>query len=220
MNFYKVVFILALLAGCGTPTPQSSPQLVNVYVTSAAYPSVGDLYNCASPSVIINLSNPQSAELTLRLGVPDHLTTPAFQISTEEVLVIVHPQSGVSSLTLDQVRSIFLGQAVNWNEIGGNDLPIQVWSFSPDEDVQEIFSQNVMNGQPVTSLSRLAVSGEGMAEALGDNPGSVGILPRRLMTGALQNVFSVANVPVLIITKAPPVGGINYLISCLQQKSH
>jgi len=87
------VFFLALLAGCGTPTPQTTPQLVNVYVTSAAYPWVSGLYDCASNSAVINLSGPQSAEFTMRLGVPDHLTTPAFQISTEQVLVIVHPQN-------------------------------------------------------------------------------------------------------------------------------
>jgi len=220
MNRYYAVFFLALFAGCGTPTPQTTPQLVNVYVTSAAYPWVSGLYDCASNSAVINLSGPQSAEFTMRLGVPDHLTTPAFQISTEQVWVIVHPQTGVASLTLDQVRSIFLGQVMNWKEMGGNDLPIQVWSFSPDEDVQDIFSQTVMNGQPVTSLSRLAVSGRGMAEAIAKNPGSVGILPRRLMTNAIQNVFTVAIVPVLIITRTPPAGVINNLISCLQQESH
>jgi hypothetical protein len=220
MNLYKVVFVFALLAGCGTSTPQASPQLVNVYVTSAAYPWVSDLYDCASTSAAINLSGPQSAELTLRLGVPEHLTTPAFQISTEEVLVIVHPRSGVASLTLDQVRSIFLGQVINWKEIGGNDIPIQVWSFSPDEDVQVTFSQTVMDGQPITSLARLAVSGEGMAEDIGNNPGSVGILPRRLMTANIQNVFTAAKVPVLIITKSAPTGIINDLIGCLQQESH
>lgn len=77
-----------------------------------------------------------------------------------------------------------------------------------------------MNGQPITSLARLAVSGESMVEAVGTNPGSVGILSRRLITSVVQNVFTVAKVPVLIITKSPPEGAISELISCLQQESH
>jgi phosphate transport system substrate-binding protein len=156
----------------------------------------------------------------MRLGVPDHLSTPSFQVSSEDVLVIVHPQTGVPSLSLDQVRSIFLGQVVNWKDVGGNDLPVQVWSFSADEDVQGIFSQAVMNWQPITSLARLAVSDESMAEAVEKNPGSVGILPRRLMTSALQSVFTAAKAPVLIITKSTPKGAIEDLISCLQQEGH
>ncbi len=220
MKRYVVAIIFGLLAGCGTPTPQTTPQLVNVYVSSAAYPWVNDLYNCTPTSAVINLSDPLSADVTMRLGVPDHLTTPGFQVSSEDILVIVHPQTGVLSLTLFQVRSIFLGQVVNWKDVGGSDLPVQVWSFSPDEDVQDLFSQTVMNGQPITSLARLAVSGESMVEAVGTNPGSVGILSRRLITSAVQNVFTVAKVPVLIITKSPPEGAISELISCLQQESH
>ena len=220
MKRHFAVFIFALVAGCSTPTPQTTPQLINVYVSSAAYPWVSDLYNCAPTFAIINLSAPQSADVTMRLGVPDHLTAPAFQISTEDVLVIVHPQNGVTSLTLDQVRSIFLGQVMNWKDMGGNDLPVQVWSFSPDEDLQGIFSQAVMNGQPITSLARLAVSGESMAEAIEANPGSVGILPRRFMTSSILNVFTAAKVPVLIITKSTPDGAIDDLINCLQQEGH
>ncbi len=220
MKRFFVVFIFGLLAGCSTPTPQTTPQLVNVYVSSAAYPWVNDLYNCAPTSAVINLSDPMSADVTMRIGVPDHLTTPSFQISSEDILVIVHPQNGVTSLTLDQVRSIFLGQVVNWTDVGGSDISIQVWSFSPNEDVQGIFSQAVMNGQPVTSLARLAVSAESMVKAIEKNPGTVGILPRRLMTSGVKSVFIAAKAPVLIITKSSPEEPITSLIGCLQQESH
>ena len=220
MKLYFVAFIFGLLAGCSTPTPQTTPQLVNVYVSSAAYPWVNDLYNCAPTSAVINLSDPMSADVTMRIGVPDHLTTPSFQISSEDILVIVHPQNGVTSLTLDQVRSIFLGQVVNWTDVGGSDISIQVWSFSPNEDVQGIFSQAVMNGQPVTSLARLAVSAESMVKAIEKNPGTVGILPRRLMTSGVKSVFIAAKAPVLIITKSSPEEPITSLIGCLQQESH
>jgi hypothetical protein len=75
-----------------------------------------------------------------------------------------------------------------------------------------------MYGQPITSLARLAVSGDSMADAIGTNPGSVGILPHRLMTDAVQSVFTAAKAPVLIITKSTPEGAIEDLISCLQQE--
>jgi hypothetical protein len=214
------LFIQALLTACGTATPQATQQVLNVYITSGAYPLVGNLYDCAATSSVINLSAPESSEITIRLGAPDHLTTPAYQISTEEIAVIISPQTGVASLTLDQVRSIFLGQVVNWKDVGGKDLPLQVWSYSPEEDIQEIFSQTVMNGQPITSTARLATSSAGMAKAIGTNPGAVGILPRKLMSSELQVVFTAAKVPVLAITKGIPTGSINSLLSCLQRESH
>ena len=67
-------------------------------------------------------------------------------------------------LTADQVHSIFLGQVTNWKDVGGSDMPIQVWTYAQGEDIQQIFEQNVMEDQPVTSLARLAVSVQNMFE--------------------------------------------------------
>jgi ABC-type phosphate transport system substrate-binding protein len=215
-NLAFCTLCFSLLAACATPTPQPTPQLINVYVTDAAYPWVSGLYDCAATFAAINLVDPASADLTLRLGEPDHLITPAYQISAEDLLVIANPQSGVDSLTLDQIRSLFLGQATNWKEVGGNDIPVQVWTFSSYEDVQGIFSKVVMNGQPVTSLARLATSAQVMQGAIDAIPGSIGILPRRLLEGNAKSIFMAAKVPVLAITKSEPEGATRDLISCLQ----
>jgi len=175
------------------------------------------LYDCASTSTVINLSDPQSADITLRLGEPDHLTTPAYQISTEDILAIVHPQTGVGSLTLDQVRALFLGQVLNWKDLGGKDLPVQVWSY-PDDDIQEILIKSVTDGQPVTSLAHLATSAQVMQGLIEAMLGSIGILPRSLLEGSGKDVYKVATVPVLAITKSQPQGAIREIIGCLQEK--
>jgi len=220
-NHVAILFLLSfLLSACGTSTPQVTPQLVSIYISSGAYPIVNKLYNCASNQAIIKLSDPQSADIVIRIGEPDHLNTPAYQIATEDIIVIVHSGTGISTFTMDQVRSIFLGQATNWKELGGNDLPIQVWSFSPTEDVQEIFNHTVMEGQAITSTARLAVSGENMATSISSIPGSIGVLPRQLLANNSQDVFTVAKAPVLAITKITPVGPVNEIIGCLQKVSH
>jgi hypothetical protein len=219
-NRLLFIFAVGFISACGTPTLQPTPQLVNVYITSAAYSWVSDLYNCTTPSSVINLTGPNSADVTIRLGEPADLTTPAFQISTEDILVITHPQTGIASLNMEQVRSIFLGQTLNWKEVGGNDLAVQVWSFSPGADIQETFNKVVMHGDPVTSTARLAVSSKNMADAVKENPGSIGVLPRHFLTDGVENVFTATNVPVLAITQVEPTGVVNGIINCLQQGSH
>lgn len=218
MSRSLILFLLFtfLLASCATPTPAVTPQAVTVYATSAVYPRLNDLYNCASSSVVIELADAQSADISLRLGEPADLSAPAYQIDSEDVLVVVHPQTGVGHLTLEQVRAIFLGQVTSWEEVGGDDLPVQVWTFAPEEDVARIFDQAVMNGQPVTSLARLAVSAQAMSDSVGTEPGSVGVLPRRWKAGNTRDVFLVASVPVLAITKSEPHGAVKELLACLQ----
>ena len=97
---------------------------------SAASSTLTDLYNCSTPSTAILLSDPQSADITIRLGPPDSLSSPAFQIGTDDVAVIVQPQNNTDNLTADQIHSIFLGQVTNWKDVGGSDMPIQVWTYA------------------------------------------------------------------------------------------
>ncbi len=212
------IFLLSfsLLYACTAQPLQTTPQLLNVYISSAAYPWASVFYDCASTSTVINLSDPRSADITLRLGEPDHLLTPAYQISTEDILAIVHPQTGVGSLTLYQIRALFLGQVLNWKDVGGKDLSVQVWSY-PDVDIQQIFIKSVMDGQPVTSLAHLATSPQVMQGAVDAMPGSIGILPRSLLNGGGTDVYKVATVPVLAITKSEPQGPLRELIGCLQE---
>jgi hypothetical protein len=206
-----------LLSACGAPTSQATPQLVKVYVTSAASSRLTDLYNCSSPSTAILLSDPQTADITLRLGPPDSLSSPAFQVGTDDVAVIVQSQYNIDALTVDQVHSIFLGQVTNWKDVGGSDLPIQVWTYAQGEDIQQIFEQRVMNNQPVTSLARLAVSAQNMSDSVATNAGSIGFMPRSLETANVRDVYKVASEPLLAITKSQPQGEVNDLIACLQK---
>ena len=217
-DYILFFFGLILLSACGVQTSQATPQLVKVYVTSAASSRLPDLYNCATPSTAILLSDPQTADISIRLGPPDNLSSPSFQIGTDDVVVIVQSQNNINQLTADQIHSIFLGQVSNWKDIGGSEMPVQVWAYAPSEDIQQIFEQNVMNNQPVTSLARLAVSAQNMLDSIAKNAGSIGYLPRSLGMANVHVVYKVASEPLLAITKSQPQGVINNLIACLQSK--
>jgi len=211
------IFALILLNACGAQTSQATPQLVKVYVTSAASSRLTDLYNCSTPSTAILLSDPQTADISIRLGPPDSLSSVAFQIGTDDVAVIVQSQNNIDNLTVDQIHSIFLGQVTDWKDVGGSGLPIQVWTYAQGEDIQQIFEQNVMNNQPVTSLARLAVGAQNMLDSIAKNAGSIGYLPHSLETANVHDVYKVAPEPLLAITKSQPQGVVNDLIACLQK---
>ena len=137
-------------------------------------------------------------------------------MGTEDILIVNHPQAGIGSLALDQVRELFSGRINNWKDVGGNDLPVQVWTYSPGEDIQDIFSGAVMHGEPVSSFARLAVSAQAMSDGIGNTPGSIGYLPRRWKAGNTREALNAVTVPVLVITRTPPEGPEMELIACLQ----
>ncbi len=213
-----VLCAAVLVAACTSIAPSTTPELLRVYASSATYPWLEAAYTCASPTAAIEITSPDSAQLRLRFGEPTILESSAFQIGTDDLLVVVQPQAAVSSLTLDQVRQVFSGQVQQWKDVGGADLEIQVWTYSEGEDVQVLFDRLVMRGEPVASLARLAASAQAMSDSVGATPGAIGFLPRRWKAGNTEAVFTLPSIPILALASSPPQGALRNLIACMQSK--
>src|SRR5687767_1514940 len=48
-------------------------------------------------------------------------------IATDAIAFITHPQLGIDSLSVMQVKQILSGHILNWKELGGPDLPIKIY---------------------------------------------------------------------------------------------
>ena len=204
------LFLLAfiILLSCSPSAPLATPQLITVYSTSAAEPWLPPLYVCAqSLATLSRVDNPEEAEIILRVGEPEFLDLPAFQIDTEEILIVTHRQSPVQNLSLEKTRSLFMGQG---------DQSVQVWVYAPGEDLQQVFDRVVMTGGSVTPSARIAVHPQQMSDTLVNESNSVGILPRHWKVGDVREVLVIASVPVLAMTDSEPEGTIRQLIGCLQ----
>jgi hypothetical protein len=204
------VTLLFFLSSCSPVATQVTPtRVVDVYATQATQPWLSELFDCASASsVIINMTDPESAEIILRIGEPRNLTTPAYQIDTEEILIVTHRESPVQNLTLDEARALFAGQG---------DPSVQVWVYSSGEDVQETFDQLVMAGRSVTAFAKLAASPQQMSDLLIAEKSAVGILPEHWKVGDSRIVFNAGTVPVLTVVKSEPQGAVQSLLACLQK---
>jgi hypothetical protein len=201
-----------LLASCSTGTPPSpTPQVVSVYSSSAAQPWLTELYDCAAEQKNIFLSrvdDPNAAELGLRIGEPEFLSSSAYQIDDEELLIVTQRQSPIQDLTLDEARALFMG-------LGSPS--VQLWVYASGEDVQQVFDQFVMEGRNVSPSANVAATPQQMSDTLLNERNTVGILPRHWKVGDAREVFSVATVPVLALTSSEPQGVVRELIACLQK---
>jgi hypothetical protein len=198
-----------LFSSCSATTPQPPAPVVTVYSSSSATPWLSDLYTCAEPYAIISrIDDPSSADIVLQIGEPKFLTSFAYQIDEEEILIVTHRESPVQNLTLDDAQALFMGFG---------DPSAQVWVYASGGDVFEVFDQYVMKGRSVSSAARLAVTPQQMSDVLNTESKAVGILPRHSKAGNVRDVFSVATVPVLAITQMQPQGVVNQLIGCLQK---
>jgi hypothetical protein len=211
-NIFLCALILfpLLVSSCSTSTPPPTPQVVSVYSTASAQPWLTELYDCAASQsnvVLSRVDDANTADVVLQVGEPTVVSF-AYQIDTEEILIVTQRQSPVQNLTLDEAQALFMG-------VG--DPSVQVWVYASDADVQKVFDQFVMKGRGVTSSALIAVSPQQMSDTLNNQPNTVGILPKHWKAGDSRFVYTIPNVPVLALTKSEPGGTVKDLLACLQK---
>jgi hypothetical protein len=206
--FFSITFLTLLISSCSNATPQTPPEIVTVYSTSAATPWLSDVYACAELVAVINrVDDPASADIVLRVSEPEFLVSPAYQIGEEEILIVTHRQSPVQNLTLDEAQNLFAGLG---------DPSVQVWVYPSDTDVFAAFDQFVMKGRSVSSSANIALTPQQMSDVMNGESNAVGILPSHWKAGNVREVYSAGTVPVLVITQSEPQGAVNQIIGCLQ----
>jgi hypothetical protein len=225
----KRTFAFTILAGilltsCTNAPPTFKTEQFTVQYTSASIPWLANLYNCAGTNVIADEQRAadfldlESANMVIRIGSPGTLDAFAYQIGTDDLLVIVNAKNPTRTLTAEQARELFSGQIQNWKAINGNDMPVQVWIFPAGEDVQEIFDQTVLAGSPVTSDAHLTTNPDEMAQAVGKDVSAIGIITGRWKTGNINSVYTAASsLPVLAITLSKPQGTLAHILACMQK---
>lgn len=208
----SLLFLVLLLTACARPPETSSaipPPVVSVYTSPAAEPWLEEVYACgAELSVVIRLSASESAaDIRLRLGEPKTLSTPAYQVGSEDLLVVTNSKSPPQDMTRDEARRLFVQGGEN----------VELWVYASSADVQEVFEREVMPGERIHPLARLALHPQQILDTLNNGENAIGILPRRWMNETMREVFRLAGVPVLAITPGEPQEAVKGLIACLQK---
>ncbi len=112
-----------------------------------------------------------------------------YEVALDGIAVIVHPESKVDNLTIQQVSDIFSGKIKNWKELGGTDMPITLYGRENSSGTYEFFKDHVLgkvNGKQVDYspstqvLQGTAALGEAVArDVKGIGYGGVGYFAER-----------------------------------------
>jgi phosphate transport system substrate-binding protein len=67
-----------------------------------------------------------------------------FTIAYDGIAIVTHPETKLTSLSVEQVRDIFAGEITNFSEVGGPDAPITVVSREEGSGTRAAFEELVM----------------------------------------------------------------------------
>lgn len=114
--------------------------------------------------------SPKEHELAKQQG----LKLKQVPVAVDSIAVAVHPKLDLPGLTLDRLQAIYTGKITNWREVGGADLPIEVYSLPPSTgDMVDIFQQKVLQNRQFGSNVEFLPTTTQALRQLADNPGGI-----------------------------------------------
>jgi phosphate transport system substrate-binding protein len=172
IRLVALLLIGLTLAGCGTPSTQSTTDGAATTIQNKGSDTIVNLalawaerYQTLEPDVRIAVTGGGSGTGIAALinGTVD-LANASRQIKTEEmeeaqangidpvefviardaIAVIVHLDNPVNELTLQQISDIYSGKITNWQEVGGEDRPIVLLSRETNSGTHVYFLEEVI----------------------------------------------------------------------------
>jgi phosphate transport system substrate-binding protein len=107
-----------------------------------------------------------------------------YEVAMDGLAVIVHPDSKVEELTLQQVMDLFTGKIRNWKELGGDDLPITLYGRENSSGTYEFFRDYVLKNKDFAVSTQVLQGTAALGEAVardrkGTGYGGVGYFAER-----------------------------------------
>ena len=171
----------------------------------------------ASLEETIDAARKDAAEKGKSFTPPSNL---AFhEIAQDRIVVVVHRDNPVKSLTRAQLKDIFTGKTANWKQVGGPDLPIKVITGTPGSGTRVHLQREVLGtaewgkvAEMRTSADELKAVGleKGGIGAIGEDVAAAGAASARVVPG-----YALAR-PVGFITLGPPAPPVQKMIDYLK----
>jgi hypothetical protein len=172
-----------------------------------------------------NQFDPAGADITFMMGEPTNWPGSIYQIATESLAIIVHPQNSLAQgLSREQLQGIFSGRITTWSEIGaelkeyGN---IELWQYPTSSPLHTLLGKELNLPDQNPANSQLAPSAEAMRSAVSGSKSAVGYIPSKWVDASVHTVLLEKNpmtqYPLLAILNMPPTPAQQTWLLCLQQ---
>lgn len=151
------------------------------------------------------------------VAVADPKAYQAVIIGKDKVIVIVHKDNPVATLSKEQLTGIFAGKTTNWKDVGGKDAPILVVWGGLIQGTNSMFVKNIMGGAKPTDEVIAATTAEDIRHNVASNPEAIGIGPQAIINQSVRSPETpeVAR-QITLITKGAPSAKVQKLIDFIK----
>jgi phosphate transport system substrate-binding protein len=97
-------------------------------------------------------------------------------IAYDALAVIVNPGNKISQLTREELESIYTGKVTNWKDVGGDDMPIVLYSRESSSGTFEFFKEHVMNKKNFAQSALLMPATGAIVQSVSQTKGAIGYI--------------------------------------------
>lgn len=101
-------------------------------------------------------------------------------VGLDGIAVVVSPKNPVKNLTINQLRDIFMGNIINWKNLGGENKPIVILSREVNSGTHIFFKEHVLRGgnakgpEEFSPAALLMPSSQAIADEVSNNENAIG----------------------------------------------
>ncbi len=109
----------------------------------------------------------------IKMAKDNGVTANRIVIAMDGLSVIVNPENPITQLTKDEIGAIFRGDVKNWSEIGGPDMPINMYGRQSNSGTFVFFQDYVLKGDYSAKMNRMNGNAQ-IVEAVKSDKSAIG----------------------------------------------
>lgn len=109
-------------------------------------------------------------------------------IGIEGVAIAVHPSMNINNVSLAHLNGIFEGAITNWDQLGGPNKKINVYSRSEGSSTRAFIEDVILRGAKFTREAKVLDNAAALSEAISQDPDGIGYLTNKNLSNKVKAI--------------------------------
>ena len=109
-------------------------------------------------------------------------------IGIEGVAIAVHPSMNINNVSLAHLNGIFEGAITNWDQLGGPNKKINVYSRGEGSSTRAFIEDVILRGAKFTREAKVLDNAAALSEAISQDPDGIGYLTNKNLSNKVKSI--------------------------------
>jgi len=115
-----------------------------------------------------------------------------YPVARDAIVIVINQKNTVKELSLEEIQNIFTGNINKWEEAGGRNLPLNIYTYPTGTGTGAYFKENILKRNNFTEKARIMEKPSDIIHTLAKDPGGISYICYQYYIIASDQVKAVA----------------------------